>query len=58
MCDSQNKRAGLPDTGNIQPFLALSGYVGVDLALADSEHLRATDRTDALGRRLPILHGY
>ena len=25
------------------------GYIGVDLALADSEHLRATGRTDALG---------
>ena len=33
------------------------GYVGVDLALADSEHLRATARTDALGRRSTVLHG-
>ncbi len=33
-------------------------YIGVELALADSEHFRATGRTDALGRRLPILHGY
>ncbi len=33
------------------------GYIGVELALADSEHFRATGRTDALGRRFPILHG-
>ena len=58
MCDSQNKRAGHPDTENIQPFRVLAGYVGVDLALADSEHLSPTYRAYALGCRLPILHGY
>jgi hypothetical protein len=29
----------------------------MDLALADSEHFRATTRTDALGRRFAVLHG-
>ena len=28
------------------------------LTLADSEHFRATRGTDALGRRLTVLHGY
>ena len=37
--------------------LSSAGYIGVDLALADSEHFRATTRTDALGRRLAVLHG-
>ena len=32
-------------------------YLGVDLALADSEHLRATGRAYALGCRSAILHG-
>ena len=33
------------------------GYIGVGLALADSEYFRATGRADALGRRLAVLHG-
>jgi len=57
MCDSQNRRAGHPDAGNIQPFRVLLGYVGVYLALADSEHFRATGRAYALSCRLAILHG-
>ena len=34
------------------------GYVRVQLALADSEHFRATGRAYALSRRLAILHCY
>ena len=33
------------------------GYVGVDLALADSEHFRATGRAYALSCQLAVLHG-
>ena len=36
----------------------LLGYVRVDLALAESEHFRATGRAHALGRRLAIFHCY
>ena len=67
MCNSGNesllsvirkiKRAGHPDTGNIQPFQVLLGYVGVDLTLADSEHFRATGRAYALGCWLAVFHG-
>ena len=57
-CDSQNKRAGHPDTGNtIQPFRVLLGYVGVDLALAYSEHFRATGQAYALSCWPAVLHG-
>ncbi len=47
-----------PDTGKIQPFQVLLGYVGVDLTLADSEHLRTAGWTYALGCRLSVFHGY
>jgi len=50
------KRAGRPDTGNIQPFQVLLGYVGVDLALTDPEHFCATGRAYALSCRLTIFH--
>ena len=35
-----------------------NGYASKDLALTDPEHLRTAGGTDALGRRLPVLHGY
>ena len=35
----QNKRAGHPDIGNIQPFWVVLNYVGVDLALANTTSL-------------------
>lgn len=34
------------------------GYVRVDLAFADSEHLGAAHWAFALGRRLAVFHGY
>ena len=43
------KIVGHPDTGNIQPFRVLLGYVGVDLALANSEHFGATSWAYSLG---------
>ena len=33
------------------------GYIGVKLALTDSEHFRTAARTDSLGRRPAVLHG-
>ncbi len=33
-------------------------YVRVSLALADSEHFRATGRANSLSRRFAVLHGY
>ena len=41
-----------------RPSEILLGYIGVDLALADSEHFGAAYRTRALGRWPAILHDY
>jgi len=51
------KGLDIPIPGISSPFEVLLGYVGVDLALADSEHFRATGRAYALSCRLAVLHG-
>ena len=43
--------------GKPSPFY-FNGYASKDLALADPEHLGTTLRANALGCRLPVLHGY
>ena len=48
--------AGYPNTGKTQPLSDSAGYVRVYLALADSEHFRATGRAYALSCRLAVLH--
>jgi len=45
-----------PDIGKFQPFNY--GYIRIDLALANSEHLGSAHWTFALSRRFAILHGY
>jgi len=55
---SENKKgAGRPDTGKTHPPFS-TDYVRVYLALADSEHFRATGWAYTLSCRLAILHGY
>ena len=54
---SENKKgAGRPDTGKTHPPFS-TDYVRVYLALADSEHFRATGRAYTLGCWLAVFHG-
>jgi hypothetical protein len=53
-----NRREKIIGLGSSSIILVPESIASKNLSFADSEHLSTTFRTDALGSRLAIFHGY